>query len=85
MMAWLGASSNSPAVSNEDWICEIPCELRNRGQQLRIVLSASFQTTGSGPDPTLIKLLRLAYNASIWAFPPSDPVLRKSAAETFTN
>lgn len=61
LMRWLGASSNSPSVNNKDWNCEIPYELRNRGQQLRIVPSALIQSSGSEPDPTLIKLLRRAH------------------------
>jgi hypothetical protein len=62
LMVWLGASSNSPLVSNKDWICEIPYELRNRGQQLRIVPSEPTKTSDSGPDPTLVKLLRRAHD-----------------------
>jgi len=62
LIDWLGALPHSPSVSNKDWICEIPYELRNRGQQLRIVPSASIQRSGSGPDPTLIKLLRRAHD-----------------------
>jgi len=62
LIAKLGMPANCPTVGNNDWNCEIPYELRNRGQQLRIVPNGEIQMSGSEPDPTLFKLLRRAHN-----------------------
>jgi hypothetical protein len=48
LIARLGTPANNLSVGNKDWIREIPYELRNRGQQLRIVPSESIQTSSGG-------------------------------------
>jgi site-specific DNA recombinase len=51
----------SPYADGDIWILDLPCEFRNRGQQLRIVLDGPDPLPATEPDPALFKMLQRAH------------------------
>lgn len=51
----------SPYADGDIWILDLPCEFRNRGQQLRIVLDGPDPLPTAEPDPALFKMLQRAH------------------------
>jgi site-specific DNA recombinase len=53
--------AGSPYADADIWVLELPCEFRNRGQQLRIMLGGPEALPAMKPDPTLLKMMRRAH------------------------
>lgn len=51
----------SPYADSDIWILDLPCEFRNRGHQLRIVVDGPDQLPATKPDPALLKMLQRAH------------------------
>jgi len=61
MMRSLDGTQRTDSTGRDDiWVWEVPCKLRHRGQQLRIVIDSPDQPPLRKPDPTLIKMLQRA-------------------------
>ncbi len=61
LMRWLDGTVQTDSTDQADiWVWEVPCELRHRGQQLRIVIDTPDQPLSRKPDATMIKMLRRA-------------------------